>query len=73
MVTSDNPKELFSLLNEQGEVIGKASRAECHNGSRLLHPVVHLHLFNSRVEKHLPFMIIAAFCLMDWQKKEFHG
>ena len=53
MVTSDNPKELFSLLNEQGEVIGKASRAECHNGSRLLHPVVHLHLFNSRGELYL--------------------
>ena len=53
MVTSDNPKELFPLLNEQGEVIGKASRAECHNGSRLLHPVVHLHLFNSRGELYL--------------------
>lgn len=53
MATSDNPKELFPLLNEQGEVIGKASRAECHNGSRLLHPVVHLHLFNSRGELYL--------------------
>ncbi len=53
MATSDNPKELFPLLNEQGEVIGKASREECHNGSRLLHPVVHLHLFNSRGELYL--------------------
>lgn len=53
MATNDNPKELFPLLNEQGEVIGKASRAECHNGSRLLHPVVHLHLFNSRGELYL--------------------
>ncbi len=52
-MASDNPKELFPILNEEGEVIGKASRGECHNGSRLLHPVVHLHLMNSRGELYL--------------------
>ena len=52
-MASDNPKELFPILNEAGEVIGKASRGECHNGSRLLHPVVHLHLMNSRGELYL--------------------
>ena len=38
--------EFFPLVNESGEVIGKATRAECHSGSKLLHPVVHLHIFN---------------------------
>ncbi len=38
--------ELFPLVDPQGNVIGSATRAECHSGSRLLHPVVHLHVFN---------------------------
>ena len=45
-VKSDNKEELFPIVDEQGRVIGKATRGECHNGSRLLHPVVHLHVFN---------------------------
>jgi isopentenyldiphosphate isomerase len=49
----DNNQELFPLVNEQGQVIGKATRGECHNGSHLLHPVVHLHVFNSRGEVYL--------------------
>lgn len=39
--------EYFPLVNEEGEVIGKATRKECHSGTFLLHPVVHLHVFNS--------------------------
>ena len=31
-------------------VIDKATRGECHGGSRLLHPVVHLHVFNNTGE-----------------------
>lgn len=42
----DNMNERFPIVNELGEVIGCATRAECHNGSKLLHPVVHLHVFN---------------------------
>ena len=38
--------EFFPLVNESGKVVGKATRAECHSGSKLLHPVVHLHIFN---------------------------
>jgi isopentenyldiphosphate isomerase len=49
----DNNQELFPLVNEEGHVIGKATRGECHNGSHLLHPVVHLHLFNSKGELYL--------------------
>lgn len=39
--------ELFPLVNEDGSVIGQATRKKCHDGSKLLHPVVHLHIFNS--------------------------
>lgn len=39
-------EEWFPLVNEEGETIGKATRKECHSGSKLLHPVVHLHIFN---------------------------
>ena len=35
--------EWFPLVNEEGETIGKATRKECHSGSKLLHPVIHLH------------------------------
>ena len=49
----DNQQELFPLVDETGAVIGSASRGECHSGTRLLHPVVHLHVFNSRGELYL--------------------
>lgn len=49
----DNNEERFPVVNEEGRVIGVATRGECHNGSRLLHPVVHLHVFNSRGEVYL--------------------
>lgn len=38
--------ELFPLITESGEVIGKATRKYCHGGSMALHPVVHLHIFD---------------------------
>ena len=44
----DNLAEMFPLVDDEGNIVGAASRGECHNGSKLLHPVVHLHLFNSR-------------------------
>ena len=49
----DNNKESFPIVDEEGRVIGAATRGECHNGSKLLHPVVHLHVFNSRGEVYL--------------------
>lgn len=39
-------KELFPVLDENGNVTGSATRAECHSGSMILHPVVHLHVFS---------------------------
>ncbi|MBP7219214.1 MAG: NUDIX domain-containing protein [Paludibacteraceae bacterium] len=40
--------EWFPIVTETGERIGKATRKECHSGSFLLHPVVHLHVFNAK-------------------------
>ena len=40
--------EIFPIVNENGEVVGKATRKECHSGSMLLHPVVHLHIFDNQ-------------------------
>lgn len=39
--------ELFPIVDVEGNVIGKATRQECHSGSMLLHPVVHLHILRS--------------------------
>lgn len=50
---SDNSKEIFPVVDELGNVIGTATRGECHGGSKLLHPVVHLHVFNSKGELYL--------------------
>lgn len=41
-------EEIFPLVDEDGNVIGQATRSVCHNGSKLLHPVIHLHIFNAR-------------------------
>lgn len=49
----DNQQELFPIVDEAGTVIGKATRGECHSGSRLLHPVVHLHVFNKQGDVYL--------------------
>ncbi len=49
----DNSEEMFPLVDECGNIIGAATRGECHNGSKLLHPVVHLHVFNSRGQLYL--------------------
>lgn len=44
----DNNTEIFPIVDEGGNTIGSATRGECHNGSKLLHPVVHLHLLDSK-------------------------
>ncbi len=43
-------EEIFPLVDEDGNIIGQASRNQCHNGSKLLHPVIHLHIFNNKGE-----------------------
>ena len=39
-------EEWVPLVDEKGKVIGQAPRSQVHNGSKLLHPVVHLHVLN---------------------------
>ena len=50
---SDNNQEMFPIVDEEGNITGAATRGECHNGSKLLHPVVHLHVFNSKGDLYL--------------------
>lgn len=50
---ADNKDELFPIVDEQGTITGSATRGECHDGSKILHPVVHLHVFNSKGEIYL--------------------
>ena len=49
----DNQSEVFPIVDEEGKVTGSATRGECHSGSKLLHPVVHLHVFNSKGDIYL--------------------
>ncbi len=49
----DNQQEIFPVVDENGMVTGSATRAECHGGSKWLHPVVHLHLFNHKGDIYL--------------------
>lgn len=49
----DNAQELLPIVDESGRQIGTATRGECHGGSMLLHPVVHLHVFNSEGDLYL--------------------
>ncbi len=39
-------EEWLPMVDEEGRILGKALRSYCHNGSKTLHPVVHLHLFH---------------------------
>lgn len=45
---NNKSEEIFPIVDEFGNTIGKTTRKECHSGSMLLHPVVHLHVFDSQ-------------------------
>lgn len=46
-----DPAEIFPIVDEEGATIGAAPRSVCHDSkSKLLHPVIHIHLFNSSGE-----------------------
>ncbi len=49
----DNNQEMFPVVDEEGNITGAATRGECHSGAMLLHPVVHLHVLNSKGELYL--------------------
>lgn len=43
---ADRSAEMLPVVDSLGLVTGQASRSVCHNGSKLLHPVVHMHVLN---------------------------
>ena len=45
--------EYFDIIDESGNMIGEATRAECHGNKSLAHRVVHVLVFNSRGELYL--------------------
>ena len=49
----DNKDEQFPIVDENGNLLGAVSRGHAHDGSKILHPVVHLHVFNSKGELYL--------------------
>ncbi|HNW51637.1 MAG TPA: septation protein IspZ [Prolixibacteraceae bacterium] len=46
IVLPSEDEEWLPVVDDQGQVIGKALRSACHSGSKILHPVVHLHVMN---------------------------
>lgn len=46
-------EEILPLVDKDGKIIGKATRSECHKNKNLLHPVVHVHIFNKKGELYL--------------------
>jgi len=44
---------MFPVVDENGNILGSVSRGEAHSGSKILHPVIHLHVFNSKGELYL--------------------
>lgn len=49
----DNPNELFPVVDADGNILGSVTRGHAHDGSKILHPVVHLHVFNSKGDLYL--------------------
>jgi isopentenyldiphosphate isomerase/intracellular septation protein A len=45
-VSTFENEEWLPVVDEGGKIIGKAPRSLCHEGNKILHPVVHLHVLN---------------------------
>ncbi|MBU0619299.1 NUDIX domain-containing protein [Patescibacteria group bacterium] len=48
--TTDNLKEIFEIVNKNDQVIGQATRQECHHDKSLIHRAAHLYIFNKKGE-----------------------
>ena len=46
-------EEWLPIVDEKGNIIGKAPRSVCHKDKTLLHPVVHVHIFNDKGQLYL--------------------
>lgn len=49
-IPENHPTEFLPLINEQGNIIGRALLCEIHDGNKILHPAVHLLIYNSNNE-----------------------
>ena len=45
-----NPIEFLPIVNERGNIVGRAMYVELHNGNKMLHPVAHLHVMTGKGE-----------------------
>ena len=45
-----NPMEFLPIVNERGNIVGRALYVELHGGNKMLHPIVHLHVLNGKGE-----------------------
>ena len=45
-----NDIEFLPIVNERGNIVGRAMYVELHKGSKMLHPAVHLHIINDKGE-----------------------
>ena len=45
-----NATEFLPIVNERGNIVGRAMYVELHNGNKMLHPVSHLHVINGKGE-----------------------
>ena len=45
-----NDIEFLPVVNERGNIVGRAMYVELHKGSKMLHPVAHLHVMNGNGE-----------------------
>lgn len=52
-MNSDNNQEMFPLVDEQGNIIGAATRRRMPQRKQASAPVIHLHVFNSKGELYL--------------------
>jgi isopentenyldiphosphate isomerase/intracellular septation protein A len=53
MIRQMQNEEWFDIVTPKGEIIGKAPRSAVHGNPKLLHPVVHVHILNSKGELYL--------------------
>jgi isopentenyldiphosphate isomerase len=54
--SQDAPTDFLPLVNEQGNIVGRALHCQIHNGNKVLHPAVHLIVSNTNKE------IVGKYC-----------
>ena len=49
-IPEEKAVEFLPIVNERGNIMGRAMYVELHKGNKMLHPVVHLHVINGKGE-----------------------